>query len=174
MEQCQACWRGLWLANEIFTTKYSSKTLFILKGCGLKRFRLDGGSVNISRIHLFEIFMWFNIFSAPPLWGSWGEMTCLPGSPCPTLCTPTQWALSWETHDVYIVYLYSCSTSEWLPSNTIATIEYLKPGQICGPGLGRWIYYFRWKMFYDLWPVIGFYLAADYCPELAMPNSRVL
>ena len=30
------------------------------------------------------------------------------------------------------------------------------------------------KMFYDLWPVIGFYLAADYCRELAMPNSRVL
>ena len=141
----------------------------------LKRFRLDGGSVNISRIHLFEIFMWFDFFLLPPsedLGVRW--RVCLARLVPPSLCTPTHWALSWETHDVYIVYLYSCSTSEWLPSNTIATIEYLKPGQICGPGLGRWIYYFRWKMFYDLWPVIGFYLAADYCPELAMPNSRVL
>ena len=135
----------------------------------LKRFRLDGGSVNISRIHLFEIFMWFSFFSSsPPLFFLLPPSVALGVrwlSPCPTL---SLLRASW----CVFVFMFP---SEWLPSNTIATIEYLKPGQICGPGLGRWIYYFRWKMFYDLWPVvIGFYLGDDNCSELAMPNSRVL
>ena len=36
--------------------------------------------------------------------------------------------LSLSADDVYSVFMFP---SEWLPSNTIATIEYLKPGQIC-------------------------------------------
>lgn len=131
------------------------KTLFILKDWRWKG--LDWTVrvvVNISRIHLFEIFMWFDFFLLPPsevLGVRWHVCLARLAPPCvhpDTLRSPLS-----KSHDVY---LYSCSTSEWLPSNTTATIEYLKPGQICGGlCLGRWIYYFRWKMFYDLWPVLS-------------------
>ena len=99
-------------------------------------------------------------------------MTCLPSlaSPHPLYPDTLRSPLS-KSHDVY---LYSCSTSEWLPSNTIATIEYKYKYALRPLPREMNLLFQMENVLRPLASSIGFYLAADYCSELAMPNSRVL
>ena len=153
---------GLVLANEIFTAKYSSKTLFILKDWLWKG--LDWTTSKYFTNSLLK-YLCDSIFflSSPPLWLlGWDDLSLVPPSLSLSLSL-----CSWCVFCIHVPI--------WMAAKQYNCYNWIFK---TGPnmlGLGRWIYYFRWKMFYDLWPVvIGFYLAEDNCSELAMPNSRVL